>query len=218
MLECLTILRARLDDHCKRQGELQAHQMASRIIVQQVKTELLQDNWGKRVHSHDSTQPAHTALMLDKDQGVRSNRRRSSVTSNDEDIDASAQLFRLLGLTPPTKTSEEQTSNAASMEALLSERTMRLDNQTRALHATTEAHIFSHLDEARRTLQILRDSLLSETTYGRVRLLDADIEEAVGMFADEIRDLDAAIDGVDLRPLQVRNVDKERFIERWTRT
>lgn len=94
---------------------------------------------------------------------------------------------------------------------------MKLEIHSTSLQSTTESSISSHLLDAHLTLQLLQDSLLAESLYSKVRLLDPDIEASVTMFEQEIEDLQRSLEGIDLSALQERNVKREQLVERWSR-
>jgi len=146
---------------------------------------------------------------------TRNTRRRSSVLEND-DVEPEQQIARNLGITlPPVGVSEQARANA--LEKSLSERLTKLEIHSTTLQSTTESSISSHLSDAHLTLQLLQDSLLAESLYSKVRLLDPDIEASVTMFEEEIENLQGSLERIDLSVLQERNVKREQLVERWSR-
>jgi len=145
---------------------------------------------------------------------ARITRRRSS--GHDEDVEPEQQLARNLGIVLPAET----VTDAARIEALekmLSERITRLEGHANSLQSTTETSISSHLLDAQITLGLLQDSLLAETPYGKVRLIDPQVESDVSKFDQEVQDLQKSLDAVELHALQAKNVNREQLVERWSR-
>ena len=126
------------------------------------------------------------------------------------------QIARNLGITLPPVGISEQT-RAEALEKPLSKRLTKLEIHSSSLQSTTESSVSSHLLDAHLTLQLLQDSLLAESMYSRVRLLDPDIEASVAMFEQEIGDLQTSVEGIDLSGLLGRNVRREQLVERWSR-
>ncbi len=145
---------------------------------------------------------------------ARTTRRRSS--GHDEDIEPEQLLARNLGVVLPA----EGVSDNARIEALektLFEKITRLESHTNSLQSTTETSISSHLLDAQNTLGLLQDSLLAETRYGKVRLIDPQLESDVSKFDQEVRDLQKDLEAVELNTLQAKNVHREQLVERWSR-
>jgi hypothetical protein len=145
---------------------------------------------------------------------ARNTRRRSS--GHDEDIEPEQQLARNLGVALPAEAVSE-TTRIELLEKMLSERVTRLQGHANSLQSTTETSIFSHLLDAHTTLELLQDSLLAETLYHKVRLLDPKVESDVGSFEQDVQDLLKNLEAVDLHKLQARNVHREQLVERWSR-
>ena len=103
------------------------------------------------------------------------------------------------------------------LERALQDRVSKLEDHAKSLQSTTETSISSHLLDAHTTLQLLRDSLLSETPYNKVQLLDPELESAVDTFEEDVQDLQQKLDAVNLQKLQARSVHRERLVERWSR-
>lgn len=145
---------------------------------------------------------------------ARTTRRRSS--GHDEDIEPEQQLARNLGVVLPAEGASDIV-RVDALEKMLSERIARLEGHANSLQSTTETSISSHLLDAQITLGLLQDSLLSETLYGKVRLLDSKVELDVANFEQEIQDLQKNLEAVELHTLQAKNVNREQLVKRWSR-
>jgi hypothetical protein len=145
---------------------------------------------------------------------ARNLRRRSS--GHDEDIEPEQQLARNLGMALPGEGLSD-TARVDQLEKMLSERVTRLEGHAISLQSTTEMSISSHLLDAHTTLGLLQDSLLAETPYHKVRLLDKKVESDVTSFEHDVHDLQKSLEAVDLHKLQTKNVHREQLIKRWSR-
>jgi hypothetical protein len=202
----------------ERAQENQSHKVALQFVINEANKELshpepsspskktnpIRSNTQKRRKSSDSKSPVR----------VRGIRRRS--TSHEEDIEPEQQLLRNLGISIPAGTKSDQIPMDI-LERALQDRVSKLEDHAKSLQSTTETSISSHLLDAHTTLQLLRDSLLSETPYNKVQLLDPELESAVDTFEEDVQDLQQKLDAVNLQKLQARSVHRERLVERWSR-
>ncbi|TVY30784.1 hypothetical protein LHYA1_G000367 [Lachnellula hyalina] len=213
--DCVLFLVNRIETFLERAEESQCHKMAIQCVLDAAKKELsrVEDS---PATSSPNTQRRRTSSAARSPVRTRNNtRRRSSVLEND-DVEPEQQIARNLGITlPPVGVSEQARANA--LEKSLSERLTKLEIHSTSLQSTTESSISAHFLDANLTLQLLQDSLLAESLYSKVRLLDPDIEASVTMFEQEIESLQGGLEGIDLSALQERNVKREQLVERWSR-
>lgn len=146
---------------------------------------------------------------------LRTTRRRSS-TQLDEDIEPEQQLLRNLGISLPSEGTSDQ-ERVEILERALSDRLGKLEGHLTNLHSTTESSISDHLQDARATLQLLQDSLLTESLYHKVQFLEPEIDSSIATFEEDLQELQKTLEAVNLRKLQVRNVHREKLVERWAR-
>ncbi|TVY48436.1 hypothetical protein LOCC1_G000907 [Lachnellula occidentalis] len=215
--DCLLYLVNRIETFLERAEESQCHKMATQFVLDAAKKELSRVEEIPRASSPSKleTQRRRTSSVAHSPIQTRNSRRRSSVLEND-DVEPEQQIARNLGITLPSVGGSEQ-ARADALEKSLSERLTKLEIHSTSLQSTTESSISSHLLDAHLTLQLLQDSLLAESLYSKVRLLDPDIEASVTMFEQEIEHLQGSLEGVDLSVLQERNVKREQLVERWSR-
>ncbi|CAG8951684.1 hypothetical protein HYFRA_00005484 [Hymenoscyphus fraxineus] len=214
--QCLTFLVSRLEAFFERAEEDQCHRMALKVVLDTAKTELSRvvDSPPPPTPSKSFTHERRASLAVSGIKTRNSRRRLSGM--DDEDIDPEQQLAQNLGITLPADTATDQ-ERVKGLEQILTDRITKLDIHSSSLQTTTENSISSHLLDSQLTLQLLQDSLLAETLYHKVRLLDPDIESSVSMFQQEIVDLQESLDDIDLQQLLAKNVNREQIIERWGR-
>jgi len=146
---------------------------------------------------------------------LRNTRRRSSGHA-DDDADPEQQLLRNLGLALPTAPIPIE-SHVETLERALSERVSRLEEHAKSLQSTTESSISSHLLDAHITLQLLKNSLLAQSPYNEVQLVESEVESRLSLFEQDIQALQKRLEAVDLQKLQSKNVHRDALIERWSR-
>lgn len=192
--------------------------MALQFVLDSAKKELTRT---ETLPAAKSTSPAKSNTQRRrKSSGSQSslkvrNTRRSS-GHLDEDMDPAGQLARNLGITLPAADASDH-ERAAFLEKALLDRANKLDVHMTSLQSTTETSIASHLLDAHVTLNLLQDSLLADTKYHTIHLLDQNLEASVDMFEHDIQALQEELEAIDLYSLQNKNIHKEQLIERWSR-
>lgn len=208
----------RIEVFLERAEEHQSHQVAMQYVLGEAKKELSSPDPSQTTMTVNPVKP--NTQRRRKSSGSKSpvqlrNRRRSS-GQQDDDIEPEQQLLRHLGITLPSDVISDRT-HMEVFERALSDRLTKLEIHTASLQSTTESSITLHLTDAHTTMQMLRDSLLAESLYNKVQLLDPDIECSIAIFEDEINALQGKLEAVNLQKLHAKNVNREQFIERWSR-
>lgn len=216
--DCLIFLVNRIETFLERTQESQRHKMALQFVIDSAKKELARPETSATKASSPTKSNTQRRRKSSSSQTSpvrpRNSRRRSS--AHDEDIDPEQQLARNLGIALPGDAVSDN-GKIDLLEKILSERVGRLDGHANSLQSTTETAISSHLLDAQSTLGLLQESLLAETLYHKVHLLDPKVEAEVSSFAQDLQDLQNRLDSVDLHKLQAKNVHREQLVERWSR-
>ncbi|PBP17858.1 hypothetical protein BUE80_DR011371 [Diplocarpon rosae] len=217
--DCMIFLVNRIETFLHRAEESQCHKMALQAVLNSAKKELSQHSETSPTTkigspTRPSPQVKRNVSGSESNSRVR-NSRRSSGTF-DEDIAPEQQLARNLGVALPSEVVPDQ-ARAGLLERMLAEKTARLEGHAASLQSTTESSISSHLHDARMTLELLHDSLVAESPYGRVHLLDPELHSSVLKFEQDLQDLQTELETVDLHNLQAKNIHREQLIERWSR-
>lgn len=208
----------RIETFLERAEESQCHKMALQAVLDSANKELSRSETTAVAKTSSPTRPntqrRRKSSSSQSTLRVRNTRRSSG--HFDEDIEPEQQLARNLGVALPTDgVSDHERANL--LERMLAERLTRLEGHTTSLQSTTESSISSHLLDARMTLGLLHDSLLAESLYHKVQLLDPKLDAAVTNFEKDVQHLQNDLEAVDLHSLQARNVHREQLIERWSR-
>ncbi|KFY64332.1 hypothetical protein V497_01747 [Pseudogymnoascus sp. VKM F-4516 (FW-969)] len=155
--------------------------------------------------SHKPSSPVRPRAM---------NRRRSSASSFDESVPPDQQILRIMGIPPLEELCRDRAPETALHETL-SDRIHKLKAHESGLQASTESAVGEHVQDAFATLQMLSDTMLSETKYQDIRLLDEEVQEAITGLDRELADLEGRLGRIDFERLKERNLTKEAFVERW---
>jgi hypothetical protein len=216
--DCLIFLVNRIETFLERTEESQCHNMALQFVVDSAKKEVShpEPSTTKATSPTKSNTQRRRKSSSSQTSSIRARNTRRRSSGHDEDIEPEQQLARNLGVALPAEAVSE-TTRIELLEKMLSERVTRLQGHANSLQSTTETSIFSHLLDAHTTLELLQDSLLAETLYHKVRLLDPKVESDVGSFEQDVQDLLKNLEAVDLHKLQARNVHREQLVERWSR-
>jgi hypothetical protein len=94
---------------------------------------------------------------------------------------------------------------------------MKLSGHAKSLQEVSEASIGSHLHDSQVTLQLLMESLLSETQYKSVSLMDKDVQEAMAKLERGVEEVKRETGAVNFDPLRERNVRRDELVARWAR-
>lgn len=215
---CLVFLVNRIEAFLERAEESQCHKMALRFVLDSAKKELART--GPPVNKpvspvRPNTQRRRTSSTSKSPVKPRNVRRRSS-GHMDDDVEPEQQLARHLGINLPAESASEP-SRIDHFERILSDRKKKLGIHATSLESTTESAVSSHLSDAHITFQLLQDSLLAESLYHRVQLLDPEIEASVETFEQDVQYVQKSLEEIDLQQLQTKNVHRDQIIERWSR-
>lgn len=217
--DCLNFLVNRIGVFLVRTQEHQSHKMALQYVLGEAKKELQrpQEPAPSKTTSpvKPNTQRRRKSSATQSPARARNTRRRSS-GQGDEDIEPEQQLLRNLGISIPSEANTDAT-RCEILERALSDRLSKLEGHANSLQSTTESSISLHLLDAHATLQLLRDSLLADTLYHKIRYLNPEIELSVGTFEQDVQDLQQNLEEVNLQKLQARNVHRDELVERWSR-
>ncbi|KAH6668824.1 hypothetical protein B0J14DRAFT_151280 [Halenospora varia] len=215
--ECLVFLVTRLETFLAKAEESQCHKKVLTFVLASAKAELSRVEAAPKITANPpkpNIQKRRTSSNPSPGR-LRNARRRSSGVFENEDVDPEQQLARNLGITLPSEAASDH-QRIETLDRALADRVLKLGIHASSLQQTTESAISSHLQDANLTLQLLQDSLLAETLYGKVSLLDPDIESSVSMFEQEIEDLERGLEEIDLGRLGERNVNREQIVGRWS--
>lgn len=217
MRDCLQYLVERTEILVRHTQEHQCHKMALQYMLEEAKKELQRSEIKSPNIKLTSARPsAQRAKSSGATSPVRrrATRRRSSGPIDDE-IEPEQQLLRNLGISLPDAASDR--SRIDALERAFLDRANKLDGHAHSLQSTIETSISSHLLDAHVTLHILRNSLLAQSPYNSISLLDPEVESSLSTLENDIQQLQEKLEQVDLQKLQARNVHREQFVERWLR-
>jgi hypothetical protein len=220
MHDCLQYLVKRTEVFVERAQEQQCHKMALKYMLEEAKKELQRSDISTPDKKLKSAKPS-PSVQRTKSSGPTSPvrrrpvRRRSSGQVDDE-LEPEQQLLRNLGISLPADPISEQQRIDAMDKALL-DRANKLEAHANSLQSSTETSISSHLLDAHVTLHLLRNSLLAESPYHSVSLLDPEVESSLSTLENDIQQSQEKLESLDLQKLQTKNAHRDQLVERWSR-
>lgn len=156
--------------------------------------------------------------------GASVSRRRSSSAGAHSDKPPLEQILRHLALIIPGETTTTDAHSlpqqqTAALSGSLADRTSKVTDVARNVQESFEDASSEQLKDAGLALQVLRDSLLAESPFGHVRLVDPEIEESIGVLDQELAKVRSRLQGVDSEIVKARGRKGKRdeIIQRWGR-
>lgn len=137
-----------------------------------------------------------------------------------------SELEQLLGelalsLPAPADTSSSAAPARAHAAYLHHHVTMRADRAAEvdgAVQSTLERTASSRLADARAALQLVRDSVLAESPFAEVHLVDPGIEASIGVLMQEVHSATSRLAEAEREAAVLgrgRNVKREEMVRRW---
>lgn len=123
-------------------------------------------------------------------------------------------LLRNLALTLPPAQDSTSHEQAAELAQVIADRSAKVEDVARNAQETFESNSVAKLDDARLAIQLLRDSILAESPFGEVRLMDPEIEGSIRVLGQEVDKVKEQLDAVDVKK-GVKSGKKAEFVQRW---
>lgn len=110
------------------------------------------------------------------------------------------------------------TSPTSHLNHTLHDRLDTLGTITRTTQTTLEHILSAQIADARQAIQLVRDSVLAESPFAEVHLVDPGIESSICVLGQEAGKVGARLEGVEREARVVgqgRNVRREEMVARW---
>ncbi|KAF4472581.1 hypothetical protein FALBO_526 [Fusarium albosuccineum] len=216
--ECLDHLLDRICLVEDRVETLKSHQAATSSIIATARAEVSASLSPEK----KSTRPAMPASPIRNPSPIRrrantygsrrNNRRRSSGILDEPAIEA---LLRNLALTLPPAEDASIQEQASTLAQVVTERSGKTTDVVRNAQDSFEASTTARLDDARLAIQLLRDSVLAESPFGEVKLVDPEIEGSIHVLSQEVDKVKEKLEGVVANKAMAKSVKKDEFVQRW---
>ncbi|KAL6884909.1 hypothetical protein HDV57DRAFT_491565 [Trichoderma longibrachiatum] len=220
--QCLDYLLGRLD---RIQGRIEthlSHQAAAASLITTAKAEVAVDIPPPLKHTYTpSSAPVSVFPSSPSKSGTprkRSNtvgsqhRRRSSDIANEPPLET-----LMYALSVPSSVSDETDGRAqvAALSKILDERRNKLDEIARSAQETFEMGALAQLNDTRLAIQLVRDSVLAESSFNEPNLVDPEISGFITVLAAEVEGAKDRLALVEGQRRDRKREKRDEFVERW---
>ncbi|KAJ9134383.1 Vacuolar H+/Ca2+ exchanger [Coniochaeta hoffmannii] len=232
--DCLDYLLGKTEAFCSRMERFHAHQMAASQVAAICRTELaapVEQASAKKRRPTMGASPtrrrkssdhgsSRSPVRLRTGQALR-NRRRSSTTGILADETPLEQLLRMLALSLPEAGDIAQSSisnpQVAALATALADRTAKVADVAANVQESFEASATTQIKDSSLAHQLLRDSLLAESPFGKVELVDPEIEGSIRVLDQELANVGKKLERVhsEVTLIRGRRGKQDELIRRW---
>lgn len=124
-------------------------------------------------------------------------------------------ILRNLALTLPFEEDDTGEEQVAALAKVLSERSSKAEDVSRNAQESFETLAMSKLEDARLAIQMLRDSVLAESPFAEVKLVDPEIEGSIHVLAQEVEKVGEKLNTVDVKKGTGKSDKKDELLRRW---
>ena len=228
--DCLEYLLDHVHELSSRIETFQAYQVAASSVGSLVRSELATSVELSAKKERRPTVGASPTRRRSLNQGSTSSpartqprprhtRRSSGVGTGIPDDPPVDEILRNLAISLPVDdaSSANVKSQAQALAAILVERRAKVHDVAHNVQEAFEASANKQLADAKVAIQMARDSLLAESPFGRVQLVDPEIDGSIAVLGQELEEVQARLEVVDagLVKARGRNAKKEELIRRW---
>ena len=146
-------------------------------------------------------------------------RRRSSGAGALGDEPALEEILRTLAINLPHDDDApvEAEAQVKVLDATLGERQEKLEDVARNVQESFESTATKQIADSKLAVQLVRDSVLAESPFGQVRLVDPEIEGLIGVLADEMETVSGKLTAVEgeIVKLRGKSAKRDELVSRW---
>lgn len=218
MDQCLDYLLSRVNALHSHTELYNAHHAAVSRVVATAREEMASEVPGPEpTPSMDAAaspiKPPTRSKRLSRD--MTHHRRRSSGIQETPALDS---LMQSLALPLDAYGDGSSTSQIAALSRILRERRQKDAAAARSAQDEFETAATERLDDARRAIQLLRDSVLAESSFGDLSsLADPGIEQSIDVLGQEVDKARDKLDRFESEKVGWGSLKRDEFIERWAR-
>jgi len=228
MNDCLDYLMDHTGELSRRFEEFQAYQVAAAAVIDVAKCELASKVELPTKTERPAVPASPTRRRKSSGHGnavspVRARtqlgRRRSSGTGAIGDEPPLDELLRTLAISLPQDDSGTADAEAQirSLASTLIERRAKAEDVGRNVQQSFESAASTQIADAKVAVQLVRDSVLAESSFGEVRLMDPEIEGSIAVLAQELENVRTKLEGVNTGLVKIRgkSAKRDEIISRW---
>ncbi|EFX00040.1 hypothetical protein CMQ_7042 [Grosmannia clavigera kw1407] len=234
--ECLDFLLEQIYLLSARILTSNSHQAATSAIVATARSEVVVQTSiarrpDERRYSLASSPARHPRAGYGQQQASPVRRRRSSGVGLLVDVSPFEQLLQTLSLLLPEPDDVVRNGggqhaesgdygnmvNALSLHSTLTDRRSKADGVATNVQEAFEADTNAHLADGRRALWMTRESILAESGFGAVQLLDPEIDGSIAVMAQEVDNIRTRLGDVadKLAAARKGSEKRDKMVARW---
>ncbi|KAJ4303923.1 hypothetical protein N0V88_001523 [Collariella sp. IMI 366227] len=211
--DCLDYLIDRAQDLTARLEAFQAYQIAANAVFGIAKFELAAQDEG-------STTPTKTARQQEAISPVRPQPKQRLTYSIGAvgDEPPLEEILRTLAINlPEEEISPDAQTQAKELAATLASRQAKTHDVARNVQEMLESTATKQVSDGKLAIQLVRDSILAESPFGEVRLVDPELEGSIAVLSQELANVEEKLNQVNSNAarLRGRNAKRDELVSRW---
>lgn len=224
--ECLDYLIDRVQELTARLEAFQAYQLAADAILDIARAELVSKVAepmsalrGSEVVTQQKAVSQQDAVSPVRPRHIQRSRHSlgTSGIGGEPPLD---EILRTLAISLPRDEEGADVDVEAQVKELastLASRRAKVDDVARNVQEALEGAATKQIADAKLAIQMIRDSILAESPFGEVRLVDPEIDRSIAVLSRELESVDDKLKRVDadLSSLRGRNAKRDELISRW---
>lgn len=213
--QCLDYLLSRITALHSHAHLYNAHQTAVSRVVATAREEIAtQVPEPELAPSIDAPSPIKTPMRNKRLSRDLSHRRRSSGI---QEVPALDTLMQTLALPIDAYGDGTAVSQIDALSRALRERRKKDAGMARGMQEDFEALAADRLTDAKQAIQLLRDSVLAESSFGEVNMADPGIEQSIEVLSQEVEKAKEKLERFEDTKVAFASMKRDEFIERWAR-
>ncbi|KAK4215734.1 hypothetical protein QBC37DRAFT_116916 [Rhypophila decipiens] len=228
--DCLEYLLDHIQELSTRVEAFQEYQLAAASLAAVARSELATDVAFSQKKECRPTMGGSPSRRRSLNQGAgasparvpprqRHGRRSSGLGIGVPDDTPLEEILRSLAINLPADDASQSgtRSQANALATILGERRTKVEDVAHNVQESFESSTTKQLADVKMTIQLVRDSLLAESQFGQVQLVDPEIDGSIAVLGQELEDVRSRLEGIDatLTKARGKSVKKEELIRRW---
>ncbi|KAK4160671.1 hypothetical protein QBC43DRAFT_111515 [Cladorrhinum sp. PSN259] len=215
--DCLDYLLDHVQDLSARIEAFKAYQGAAETVLEVAKAEL---ETKVDLLTSQASEPSPTTKQRSAfESPVRPKpkqklvRRSSGIGGEEHALD---EILRAVAISLP-EDEEDAQAQTKFLANLLGERRRKADDVAKNVQESLEDTAINQIADGKLAIQLVRDSILAESPFGDVRLVDSEIEGSIAVLSQELEEVRNGREGAeaDMDKLRVRSAKRDELIGRW---
>ncbi|KND86777.1 hypothetical protein TOPH_08583 [Tolypocladium ophioglossoides CBS 100239] len=124
-------------------------------------------------------------------------------------------LFQNIGLPLLSLDEDDSKKQVHTLARALADRSQKGSDVARGAQESFEMSAIAQLEDARRAVQLLRDSVLAESPFGDVKLVDPEIEGSIAVLEQEIDKAKQKLKVANEQNVVAKSETREDLVQRW---